>query len=185
MAGFKKGKKLENLEKHADDWTPVLRAIGTMLVGRAMQAFTEQKRGAKRWPARAVPNRAGILSDLKAGRTPPDRRYTDRPAGIDTGRLRGSLAYKVTARDTVTFGTNVPYARKVQEGGTSVMQVGGSRKALAALLRKRPDLRAKLGFLFHTGELTISVPPRPFATVEPKDRKDIDKLVKDHLRGRT
>lgn len=183
MPGFSEGERLKKLGKRSKDWTPVLRAAGSLLVAAAQRAFRDQKRGKVKWLPRAVPNRAGILADVIAGRGVPQRRFEPRPAGVDTGRLRGSITYRVVGQAEVRVGTNVPYAKKIQEGGTTTLRLTkDARPALAKLLRRRKDLREPMGFLFTTKKLEIDVPPRPFITVEREDLRAIQKLVKEHVK---
>ena len=83
---------LDNLRARLADFRPLGDAVGTFLLGRAQQSFRNQGRNSA-WPERAVPNRIGILLDLKKGtKNPPERRWTPRPAAEDTKRLLMSLA---------------------------------------------------------------------------------------------
>lgn len=76
----------------------VMKGLGGLALSYAQQAFDRQALGSEQWAARypkqtgAKVNIAGVVSDFLAGkRTPPERRFQDRPAGIDTGLLRRSL----------------------------------------------------------------------------------------------
>lgn len=164
------------------------RTVGAMLVGRMQSSFRIQGRGGVQWPARSVPNKAGILEDLKAGRTPPERRWESRPAGLDTGRLRSSIAFTVSGNE-LTIGSNVAYASDVQKGSTRTIQVDGQiRQTLAVWLRslsgqRKKDARKAMGFLFRTGSLTISIPPRPFLILTDDDRRDIQELSRKFFGG--
>ena len=74
---------------------PILRQLGLVLLADAQKAFSDQKLGDISWPAR-YPNQeaphvniAGVVADFLAGRkTPPERRFQNRPAGVDTRRRR-------------------------------------------------------------------------------------------------
>lgn len=194
---------LEHLRARLANPTPALHAVGLLLVGRAQRTFAEQRAGGQEWPERGVPNRIGILMDLKAGKNPPERRWDARPAGVDTGRLKGSISYRVEA-NKVVVGSRVAYASDVQLGGPRTIEVSGElRRALAAWLRKLSNAssrarkanypakearsqaaRAAFGPLFHRGVLTVDVPPRPFLEIDDEGRNQIRSVVEAYLAGR-
>jgi phage gpG-like protein len=179
---------LEGLQKAARDPRPLLDAVGLYLTGRAQAAFREQRRGGVAWPARSVPNRAGVVEDLRAGRTPPERRWDPRPAGIDTGRLRGSIAHRVEGA-SVVVGSNLPYASDVQRGATRSLSIDGTvRAGLANWLRglsgdRKKQARASFGWLFRAGSLTVTTPPRPFLGVDDDDRRKVTALARSYFSG--
>lgn len=155
----------------------VLQAVGLLMVARTQQAFDRQGRE-KAWPPRGVPNRIGILRDLQAGREPPSRRFQPRPAAIDTGRLRASIAFEASGR-TVTYGSRLEYANDVQRGSTVTIAIDRTlRRALSAWLRRHREARAAMGPLFNLKELTTVVPPRPFVAFTAEDRRDVNELVR-------
>jgi len=163
-------------------------AVGLYMVGKTQRAFRDQQRAGVAWAPRSVPNRIGILEDLRQGKTPSERRFEARPAAIDTGRLRSSIAYRVVG-DTVVFGSNLPYASDVQRGSTKTVQIDGTiRAGLAAWLRslsgdKKRQARAAMGWLFRAGSLTVTVPPRPFVAVDDDDRKAIRAMAAKFFGG--
>lgn len=179
---------LDDLRHAAKDPRPLLEAIGLMMVGKTQSAFRDQGRGGQRWQARGVPNRAGILEDLRAGKSPPERRFQDRPAGIDTGRLRSSIAYRIEG-ETVTIGSKLDYASDVQRGANKTISIdAGMRRALAEWLRslskdRRRDMRRAFGYLFHSGVFKIVTPPRPFVMVTDEDRRQIVELARKYFTG--
>jgi phage gpG-like protein len=179
---------LGDLRAASKDPGPLLESIGLLMAGRTQAAFRDQGRGGNQWPGRGVPNRIGILEDLRAGRTPPERRFEARPAGIDTGRLRSSIAYRVEG-NSVVIGSNLSYASDVQRGSPKTIQVQGDlRKALAAWLRsltgdRRAAMRRAFGYLFHVGALTVKVPARPFVLLTEDDRKKILALARAYYTG--
>lgn len=179
---------LTNLSERLRDPRDVLAAIGLFLVGKMQSTFRDQGRGPIRWLGRHVPNRFGVLTDLKEGRTPPERRWDSRPAGIDTGRLRSSLAFRVEG-DKVVVGSNLPYASDVQQGGTSSIDLDADlRQKLGKWLKslsgdRQKTARESFGFAFHEGQYTITTPPRPFVFVSPEDRREVDKLTRSLLLG--
>jgi len=104
--GFRKGAKMERFEKGLENPKAALTAIGVMMVAESQDAFQQQRHGSVEWPARSNPNVYGILADFAAGKSaPPARRFQDRPALIDTGRLRSSIAFRVSGK-SVTVGTD-------------------------------------------------------------------------------
>lgn len=166
----------------------LLHAVGAYLVGRSQRAFSDQARGPVRWQERAVPNRIGILEDLRAGKNPPSRRFDNRPAAVDTGRLRQSIAYEVRG-DVVSVGSRLPYASEVQRGATKTVTIdAGLRRSLAEWLRglsqeRRREAGRAMGFLFRVGRLTVTTPPRPFVMVTDEDRRFITDLARKFYGG--
>lgn len=131
-ADFDPGERLRNLARNLRDPRRFLVQAGRLLANRARVAFREQKRGGVAWPARSVPNVIGILEDLRHDVTPPARRWSPRPAGVDSGNLRDSLtddAVLPISRDTVQIGTKAPGAGTIQYGGEVDVEVDAPLKA--------------------------------------------------------
>lgn len=154
-----------------------LHAGGTLLAARARRAFAEQGKGGKPWVARSVPNVLGIISDLEAGRDPPPRRFDARPALEDTGRLQGSIRYRVVSNNSIELVAATPYASTHEHGGTVTKRIGPDVvKGLARLLKRRPELRVSLGWLFSYAKagkpITVRIPERPYLRPTPKDISD-------------
>lgn len=190
MAQQQRRGALTDLEQRLSAPQAALRAVGLYMVGQAQAAFSKQGRGGAAWLPRAVPNRIGVLRDLEAGRTPPSRRFDARPAGIDTGRLRQSLAYRVSGTK-VTIGSQLPYASDVQRGSSVTIDLDADlRHKLAEWLKglgkggKGDAARAAFGPLFQQKALSTTVPPRPFLAITPEDRKTIRALAQNALLGR-
>lgn len=132
-ADFNPGRRLEALAENLRDPRRFLVRAGLILAERARHAFDigVQARGGYAWPARAVPNVIGILDDLAHDRKPPARRWDPRPAGVDTGLLRGSLnaqAVHLVSGDTVEVGTNAAGAGMIQHGGEVDVEVDDALK---------------------------------------------------------
>ncbi len=158
-----------------------LSRIGALLVIRAQTAFDDQKRGSFEWAKRGVPNIPGIVADCEGGGSIKERRFQERPAGIDTGRLRSSIAWDIVDASSVEVGVNLDYASLIQFGGTVEIDVTQNtldciqeylvdhpereQRALRALIRKGP----------HT--ITMEVPPRPFVAVTDEDLDDIREIA--------
>ena len=157
-----------------------------MMVGESQRAFKAQKFGGKKWEPRGKVNVYGILADFAMGRKePPKRRFQDRPALRDTGRLSASIAFKLPNRFAVEVGTNLDYAAVHQEGGItkSAKITPDVRKALWAWLKKKRDknLRKQLGWLlnkkFINKQLEGRVPKRPFVGITKETIKDVAEIV--------
>lgn len=107
------------------DEDAILSLVGAYTVSAAQRAFANQESpDGTPWPER-YPNQAGdklnvagALQDLATGTRIKGRRYEARPVGRDTGDLIGRLAYGVGGGE-VAIGSDVPYAKKFQEGGES------------------------------------------------------------------
>lgn len=120
---------LARFRELAEDPTEVMKVVGIVIASSAERAFEEQGIPGDPWlpryPNQNPPkvNKAGLVSDLLQGSSIKGRRFTDRPALMDTGRLLRSLAWEqsVDTRGShiVEVGSNVPYASIHQFGGTS------------------------------------------------------------------
>lgn len=155
----------------------LLDAVGQVAVSYFMLAFERQGLGDKSWPERYPSqqpprvNVAGVLADLNAGRTVPERRRDPRPVLMDTGRLRNSFAHRVLDDSTVEAGTTVEYATAHHLGLTTTQPVTKQAKAgLAKLLRQAAwdEYRGQLGFLFGLEQLETRHPKRPLVGWTPE-----------------
>ena len=184
-AAFEAGAKVERIEAALLKPQAALKQIGAMMVAESQQAFKDQSFGGKPWAARAPVNVYGIIADFAEGKKkPPERRFQDRPALRDTGRLSASIAFQIVAADTVEVGTNLDYANVLQVGGTikSKKITGSVRKALWMWLkRQKPELKQKLGFLlnkkFKDKNLTGRVEPRQFVGLTQQTIEDVQEIV--------
>lgn len=157
--------------------------IGALLVIRAQTAFDEQRRGEVDWPERGVPNVAGIVSDCENGGSIKERRFQERPAGIDSGRLRATIAWEIVDESSVQAGVNLDYASLIQFGGT--VEVDVTQEVIDCIvdyLEDNPErdsitLRALIRKGPHT--FTMEVPPRPFIAVTDEDLDDIRSIAGD------
>lgn len=193
-------RRLATLRRRLENPERLLKRIGAVLVSAAERAFQQQRFGTIEWPAR-YPNQtepkiniAGALADLAESGTIKGRRFDDRPALRDTGRLMNSLSSEAAItvkRGEVYVGTNVPYAGQHQEGGVSRQTVTQeARAALAEALERARDredqdrLQAlqKLGFLFSVPVLETRINPRPFLGVTPDAEDEIEWVVSDELK---
>jgi phage gpG-like protein len=191
MAGrahFRKGGKIERIEKKLTNPEAALKQIGALMVAESQRAFKEQQFGTKKWDGRSPVNVFGIIADFHEGkRKPPARRFEARPALRDTGRLASSIAFKVSGM-MVEVGTNLDYANVHQTGGDveSKPITATVQKLLWSWLKKQSSqLKARLGFLLnkkYTGEkLKGKVPARPFIGITDTTRKNVSRMVGVHI----
>ena len=85
----------------------------------------------------------------------------------DTGALKGSLGVAEISGHTVSVFSNLKYARLQDQGGTIVPK---NKKVLAF------PINGKMFFL-----KKIVVPARKFSGASDKNRKDIEKIVEEHV----
>lgn len=187
MAGratFKKGDKVTRVEQGLKDPKVALKQIGILMVAESQRAFKSQKWSKKNWTARAAPNVYGIISDFAQGRkSPPGRRFQTRPALIDTGRLRGSISFRVMS-PVVEVGTNLKYAAVHQKGGKikSEKITKPIQSAIAKWLKGAGrQWEKKLGWItnarYTNKTLTGRVEARPFVGITRNTRKVVEKAV--------
>jgi len=176
---FTEGTKLSGLDAALKGKLPqILNAIGAYLVSRSQTAFKVQGFDNKPWQERGVPNVPGIVNDLNKGGSPKARRFKPRPALLDTGVLRLSITHQVRG-DSVVVGTTIPYASVHQNGGMTkpVELTSTGREGLANLLRRKPELRDDLGWLFNQPLVFRRVPARPFVGIQDGDLEEIKRIV--------
>lgn len=183
---FEPGKKIERLAEVTRAPTALQMQVGTMLVAQAQEAFREQRSSEGRWRERAPINVFGIIADFSlAGRSsPPARRFETRPALVDTGALRRSIAWQGRGTNVVEVGSNLPYASLHQFGGVSESEkiTESVQEKLHKWLRKQSkELRDALGWLLnkkYTGtKLRMQVEARPFVEISPQTIKDVKQTI--------
>ena len=181
---FKKGAKVERIEKHLDNPAAALEVIGVLMVAESQKAFKAQSFGGKPWAPRAPINVFGLINDFHLGRAKPAaRRFQTRPALQDTGWLAGSITSKVKG-DSVEVGTNVEYAEVHLTGGTTESKplTKAVRASIWKWLKKQDvGLKRRLGWLlnrkFADETLKQEVPARPFLGITPELRKTVSRMV--------
>lgn len=185
---FKKGDKIARLAAKLKNPKEALKILGLMMVSDSQKAFVDQAYGGKKWPPRGRINVMGILADLSLGKTVAKRRFDQRPALIDTGFLRNSIASKVIG-NAVEVGTKVDYAEVHQKGGRVKSEIV-TKKIQAALwswLKKKanakwkPDLGWLLNKKFRNKRLDGKVPARPFIGVTKQTKGYIKQIIVEML----
>lgn len=171
---------LEALQSRANDLSPVLRAIGDLMVASVDRNFESEGR-----PAWKPVRPATARSKAKAGHS---------KILMWSGHLARSVVFKVAGR-TVVLGSNEPHARIHQEGG--VIQRQGregtvrlrtdtkgrllrqgqeGRKSRLAVFASGSHKRAVERAFTH-GAYQIRIPARPFLTFQPGEPEAYGALV--------
>ena len=183
-ATFKKGAKFERWERNLSDPRVALKQIGALMVAQSQRSFRDQGLPGEQWDARAPINVYGLVADFAAGkRKPPARRFKDRPALRDTGRLAASISFRVRGKKEVWSGSNLEYATTMNRGGEihSEPIEGETRRLLWNWLKKQPpEMKAALGFLFapqFRGGLSGETVARPFTGITDKLLADVERVV--------
>jgi len=179
-ATFKKGAKMERWEKKLDNPQAALKQIGALIVSESSKAFREQQHGENKWKPRAPVNVYGIISDFAKGGKPPARRFDNSKTLIDSGRLSGSIAPKITGRNSVVVGSNLSYAGTMHYGGAIESEeiTPEVQSGLQRWLKSKPEsMKKSLGWLLNkkfTGKtLKGEVPARPFVGITKTTIADI------------
>lgn len=182
---IEKGAKIERWENNLDNPSAALKQVGILMTAESQRAFKEQKLGDKAWEPRAPVNVFGILADFAAGKKePPARRFEQRPALRDTGRLAASISYKLQGTNIVEVGSNLPYAGVHQHGGPvkSETITPDVRRLLWGWLKgKGRKWRGRLGWLlnkkFEGKQLEGKVPARPIVAITKQTIEDVKEVV--------
>lgn len=182
---FHKGEKFERIERALANPEKALKQIGAVMQAESLSAFKLQALGGKQWPERAPVNVFGIISDFALGRDAPlARRFERRPALVDTGRLRSSIAWQIVGTHAVEVGTTVEYAAVHQFGGTakSARMTSPIRQALWKWLQKQStEIKRRVGWAlnkkFRDQQIEQQVPARPFLGVTDVTRAAVRKII--------
>lgn len=160
---------LRALELRADNLTPAMDEIGSMLVASVGDRFAKT----------AGPDG-----------TPWEKsRRARKDSGVtltDSGRLRQSITH-TAGPATVEIGTNLIYAAIHQFGGT-ITKHAASRQ----IHRRQSDLdrgvsrfvkreEADVSSWHEVGEHAITMPARPFLGLSPADETEIAAILRDYL----
>jgi phage gpG-like protein len=121
---FDQGARMRRLSSSLEDPRWILTGIGALLLSASQRAFREEKMGKIKWKTRdetkMVPNWPAIVGHFSTkASAPPARNFHGQHTLTGTGRLRGSMAFRLVGEDTVEVGSNVPYAKALHEGGES------------------------------------------------------------------
>lgn len=120
-ASFDPGPRLRALAELLERPRGILEAIGGFIVKESGKAFREQRLGNFPWKPRVNPNWPALLRDAEKGAAkPPQRRFQERPALMDTGLLARSIAHRVVSNTDVEVGVAgvaKAYGDKHQVGG--------------------------------------------------------------------
>jgi len=187
---FDEGEKMRRWVSNTDNPERLLKQIGILMVSESQGSFKAQQFGKIKWPSRGPVNVFGILADLSNGKIPPQRRFERRPALVDTGRLRSTIAFRTVGKKEVEIGSNLDYSGVLNFGGTSesVPITDAVAARLYRWIKTKPkDVKRELGWLFNRKfrgkTLKTEIPARKFVGFSQQTVKDIDSIVAPNLFG--
>ena len=179
-----KSKFVKDMQKFLRNPRELLAMLGQDAVDMSIESIENQRFGTdgQPWQPRAVPNLAGIYSDINNGINPPKRRLDPTPALKDTGKLQQSFTWDVTTDTTVEWGTNRPNVEQLLNGGiirqlkkipdaTFDKEIDKFLKNRGKKLSKEQKKRVKL--LKGKDELLTEVPPREFLGYNTKRAEEV------------
>jgi phage gpG-like protein len=173
------------LEQAVQNPVRALTQIGRMITSRSKKAFPEQRRFGEAWAPRMNPNIPGIISDLGRGVTVKARRFQERPAVMDTGRLMASIDWVIVEPTVVQIGTNLQYASDQQFGGSREIFISGTvrRNARSWLLRSSlpAHIVSALWWITKSHVFRFAILARPFIGVDDQDMADIQEVVRINI----
>lgn len=175
---------LDNIKKLADRFEQLEKELPRKAGAWAVQQFKRsfkregwiENRTVDKWPERKS--------------NPGRERRGRRGLLIESGRLRRSIRIKSTTRDSVTVGTDVPYARIHNEGGhieQNIQITPKMRKFFWAMFYKTGNVKYKYMALKRGNiKRTIDMPQRQFMGfskfVTDHIEKNMEKEVQDILK---
>lgn len=146
----------------ARDFTPAMENIAALMEGEVLRRFEagESPDGTPWKPSkRAIKDGGKTL--------------------IDTRRLLSSMTRDHDATSAVV-GTNVAYARPLQEGVDGIFAVKGHSRTVSSLFGKVLGQPTKFHFGAHGRDVTM--PARPFLGFGETELREIPEIIADHLR---
>ncbi len=167
----------------------VMTSIGALHKSYVAERFVTQGKPKDSFDERMVPNIPGLISDFRKSKTPKARRFESRPVLFDTGRMKGSIDYDVTAPNRVETGSNLPYAAIQHEGGDSESETVTEKmqENLWAWLKsdRGSAWRKDLGWLLNRKlpgtTVPIKVRARPFVELDEDDIDETEELLEEAL----
>jgi len=178
---------IRNIKKIANGFEKLEKQLPTLAGGWAVAQFKRsfrrqgfiQNRTVQKWPERK--------------RNPGRKRRGRRAVLVQSGRLRRSIRVTEKGRTNVNLGTDVPYARIHNEGGTinqSISITPKMRKFFWAMFYKTGDVKYKYMALKRGNiQRSIDMPKRQFMGfskfVQDYIEKNIEKEVEEVLRKAT
>lgn len=187
---FDEGDRVRRWIRDLDKPERALKQIGFLMVAESQAAFKRQTFGRKKWDARAPINVYGLIADFSLPRTPPGRRFDNRPALKDTGRLSSTIDYDFLGAKEITVGSNLDYSGVLNFGGPieSKPITEAVQSRIARWLKTQSKIiRAKLSWLTFpsmTGKtLKGEVQPRPFVGLTDQTVDDIIDVLGSDLFG--
>lgn len=180
---------LVKYEKMVSNPQEMMKRIGFDAQNFSRNSFRNQKLGNSRpWKKRAVPNLAGIWSDINNNKTPPKRRFDPSPALVDSGTLRKSISFELIGQNSVRIGTNRPNAKILYFGGTIIQKKTNPNfdddlwrwlKRIGPFIEEKDFL--KIAQLAEIEELETTVPGRKFLGYEAQRAKSI---IREYIQER-
>jgi phage gpG-like protein len=145
--------------------------VGNIAVNYFLESF--QKEGLEGEPA---------WTPRKDGTSTGDR-TTRRNLLVKTGKLRRSIRIVRLTANSVTIGSDMPYAKIQNEGGTTHPKVTPkSRKYAWAMYKKTGSSFWKAMATTKKTSLTVVIPARPFMRITRALRNKIDAHIKRVIR---
>lgn len=187
---FDEGDKVRRWIRDLDKPERALKQIGVLMVAESQASFKRQTFGRKKWDARAPINVYGLIADFSLPKTPPGRRFDDRPALMDTGQMRATLDYDFLGAKEIEVGSNLGHSGVLNFGGPieSKPITETVQRRISRWLKTQTDtIRTKLSWLTSpemTGKtLKGEVAPRPFVGLSDQTVLDIIEVLGDDLFG--
>lgn len=175
--------------------SPLMKQIAEYLLDVVQQRFEQQ--GYEEPGDWGVPSGWTMLRRISEGRYPAPGDELNKEhwkSLIDTEVLKGSFEY-IIEDGRIVVGTNVPYARKQQEGGDSTFPAFVSHLIDVSLPGNDPfyqrfvdPRRGDSENVYHSekafGEKSIDIKSRPMVGFTEENIKEIKEIIISYIRGR-
>ena len=147
------------------------REVGEIIVNNTLDNFKNESLDGVKW----VPRKDNSSDGERKGR---------RGLLIGTGQLRRSIRVIRIGNNSVVVGSEVPYAKIQNQGGTTHPSITEkSRKFFWAMFEKTKNAKWKRMALTEETNFTVNIPARPFLKVTPTLKRKIEIFVADKIRN--
>ena len=181
------GVLLKDIVNRLDDPRPALEKIGFFMRERIRRGFRDGGRN-EPWPDTMQPNVPALAKRISEGKGPVKRYLggAKKPL-VDTGQLRDSIDYRVEGDSKVVIGTGLPYAEKMQTGGTvstpnkiPELLKQGNKRVKRYIKQIAKDFPKAANVLSTQPVIKTKIRRRPFLVVTKEDVLEVKKILQQY-----
>jgi phage gpG-like protein len=159
----------EQIVKWKNNKPRLMREIGELVVNDALKNFKDEAFEGQKWK----PRKDGSSTGDRGGR---------RNLLVKSGKLRRSIRVTKATANSVSVGSDVPYAKIHNEGGVTNPKVTPrSRRFFWAMYKKTGNPRFKAMATTKQNSFRVNIPARPFLKITPKLKEKIKAKINETI----